>query len=264
MNNLADEFISGAPSNENSPPTAIDGSAATADAPAPIRSTVGQTEPPGAGALRIEPAPPFHWHNMELPSEDDLAELLYKFNVVEEGPEYIDGHPIDGLTKAQELSWSDAIECGYDTMFRAAAAEMLKVLRAAQDRIRFPKAMDTAADVTAADLGLNAEPELEPNLPEGFDWAICELMGHVRHVGRTREEEKFGHKLCRVDVPKIESGKIVSWTTLWFGGASIYRFTLTDEATVIKANTPYESPGRYRSLPAPDDPADSIDDDESF
>lgn len=76
-------------------------------------------------------------------------------------------------------------------------------------------------------------------------WAILELMGHVRLSGRVSEEERFGCKLGRIDVP-VESkcqdcgglGTVafmaaqpcpvckgaavtVSYTTQFFGGASV-------------------------------------------
>ncbi|RWH31605.1 MAG: hypothetical protein E5X22_22805 [Mesorhizobium sp.] len=43
----------------------------------------------------------------------------------------------------------------------------------------------------------------ESNLPEGFEWAIVEIFGHRRHAGRAREEERFGAKMLRIDVPTI-------------------------------------------------------------
>ncbi len=36
-------------------------------------------------------------------------------------------------------------------------------------------------------------------------WAIVELMGHVKIAGRISEEEKFGGKLGRIDVPTNSS-----------------------------------------------------------
>lgn len=63
--------------------------------------------------------------------------------------------------------------------------------------------------------------------PMPFDqWAILELMGHVRLAGRVTEEEHFGAKVGRIDVP----GDGDTYTTQWFSGASIYRLTATTEA----------------------------------
>lgn len=55
-------------------------------------------------------------------------------------------------------------------------------------------------------------------------WMVVELMGHVRLAGRVSEEEKFGSKMGRVDVP-VGDG----FVTQYFGGASVYRLTLVTE-----------------------------------
>lgn len=99
-----------------------------------------------------------------------------------------------------------------------------------------------------------------------FEWAIVEIFGHRKHAGRTREEERFGSKMLRIDVPSllvdpVEEGKVMSWsvekwTTFYYGGASIFSFTLTDEATVMRASRPYIPASRY--LPPP------VDDDDDF
>ncbi len=57
----------------------------------------------------------------------------------------------------------------------------------------------------------------------GF-WGILELMGHVRLGGYVTEEEKFGSKVGRIDIP--QGDKTV---TQFFGGGSIYRLTVTTE-----------------------------------
>lgn len=96
-------------------------------------------------------------------------------------------------------------------------------------------------------------------LDEGFEWAIVEIFGHRKHAGRAREEERFGAKMLRIDVPTIainqaeakpvEVGGIESWTTHWYGGASLFSYTLTDEATVMRINRPYASASRYIAPP---------------
>src|SRR5262245_46890507 len=58
-------------------------------------------------------------------------------------------------------------------------------------------------------------------------WAVLELMGHVRTAGRVTEEERFGAKLGRIDVP-TDAEKFV---TMFFSGSSIYRLTPCDEGT---------------------------------
>lgn len=94
-----------------------------------------------------------------------------------------------------------------------------------------------------------------------FEWAIVEVFGHRRHAGKAREEERFGSKMLRIDVPTliidpIEEGKPMSWsvdkwTTFYYGGASIFSFTPTDEVSAMKVNRPYTSPQRY--IAPPDD-----------
>ena len=37
---------------------------------------------------------------------------------------------------------------------------------------------------------------------DGWEWASVEVMGNRCHHGRTREEELFGTKMLRIDVPK--------------------------------------------------------------
>jgi len=99
-----------------------------------------------------------------------------------------------------------------------------------------------------------------------FDWCIVEIFGHRRHAGRGREEEKFGSKMLRIDVPVVLTFDVadpavrldppkVEWTTHYYGGSSIFSFTLTDEATVMAMSTP-NVPLRYR-LAAPE-----VDDDD--
>ena len=75
----------------------------------------------------------------------------------------------------------------------------------------------------------------------GADEARIEIMGHRCHYGRTREEERFGSKMLRIDVPNKGDPATHGWSTLYYGGASIFSFALTDEASVMKANKPYVS-----------------------
>ncbi|MBR0962199.1 hypothetical protein [Bradyrhizobium japonicum] len=78
-------------------------------------------------------------------------------------------------------------------------------------------------------------------IDEGWEWAIVEILGHRRHVGRAREEEKFGGKMLRIDVPKLGgrehyslSDGEVTWSTHFYGVGSIFSYTLTDEKTVMR------------------------------
>jgi hypothetical protein len=86
---------------------------------------------------------------------------------------------------------------------------------------------------------------------DGWEWAIVEIFGHRRHAGRAREEERFGAKMLRIDVPMKGDPAANGWETHWYGGSSIFSYTLTDEASALRINKPYEAPTRY-SLPAPD------------
>lgn len=95
---------------------------------------------------------------------------------------------------------------------------------------------------------LKDNPMPEP-LPD--TWAIVELMGHVKIAGRLTEEEKFGGKLGRLDIPN-DGG----FTTQYFGAASVYRISLVTEevARHVTKNTtstpvsPWDFP---RTLAAP-------------
>jgi hypothetical protein len=108
-------------------------------------------------------------------------------------------------------------------------------------------------DATTTEL---AEPDGAQSDADGWQWAICEIFGHRRHAGRAREEERFGSKMLRIDIPLKGNPAVNGWETHWYGGSSIFSYTLTDEATVMRLNKPYDEPSRY--LPAPDD--DEIED----
>jgi len=58
-------------------------------------------------------------------------------------------------------------------------------------------------------------------------WCCLELMGHVRVYGKVSEEEHFGQKLGRIEIPTGED----SWQTQFFGGSSVYRISPCDEET---------------------------------
>lgn len=88
---------------------------------------------------------------------------------------------------------------------------------------------------------------------DGWDWGIVEIFGHRRHAGRVREEERFGTKMLRIDVPVKGDPAANGWETHWYGGASIFSFALTDEHSVMRANKPYQSPSRFLAPPDNDD-----------
>lgn len=83
-------------------------------------------------------------------------------------------------------------------------------------------------------------------------WAIVELMGHVTMAGRLSEEERFGSKMGRVDVPTNDGG----FTTVYFGGSSVYRITPVSEAIArVKARSHQPHPiYSYELPPAADMP----------
>lgn len=83
---------------------------------------------------------------------------------------------------------------------------------------------------------------------EGFEsWAIVELMGHVKVAGKLTEEERFGVKMGRIDIPK---GK--GFVTQYFGGSSVYRITPCTEATArAAARLGVPAPVHQWELPAP-------------
>lgn len=87
---------------------------------------------------------------------------------------------------------------------------------------------------------------------DGWEWAIVEIFGHRSHAGRTREEERFGAKMLRIDVPIKGDPSANGWETHWYGGSSIFSYTLTDEDSVMRSNKPWDAPARYR-LPGPEE-----------
>jgi hypothetical protein len=104
-----------------------------------------------------------------------------------------------------------------------------------------------------------SEPAVPPGTPE--TWAVVELMGHVRLAGRLSEEERFGAKMGRLDVPNDDGG----FTTVHFGGASVYKITACTEAVArvaAKGSRPQPvSPWDFpKSLPAAADECRSCPD----
>lgn len=63
-------------------------------------------------------------------------------------------------------------------------------------------------------------------------WAIVALMGHKTLAGRLSEEERFGAKLGRIDIP----GEGDTFATVYFGGSSVYSINVvTEEVARAKA-----------------------------
>ncbi|PPQ34749.1 hypothetical protein SAMN06265338_1405 [Rhodoblastus acidophilus] len=105
---------------------------------------------------------------------------------------------------------------------------------------------------------MESQTEAKPE-SDGWEWAIVEIFGHRKHAGRMREEERFGAKLLRIDIPKEGDPEANGWETVYYGGSSIFSFALADEATCLRINRPYAPPSRV-SLPVQHD-VEMIDDD---
>jgi hypothetical protein len=99
---------------------------------------------------------------------------------------------------------------------------------------------------------------------------LVEIFGHRTHWGRGIEVERFGAKMLRIDVPKIEWSTpteekpspeplVKDWVTHFYGGASIFSNTLTDERTVLIRNAPYAKPALYLAPPDGEEPPPAPD-----
>jgi hypothetical protein len=76
--------------------------------------------------------------------------------------------------------------------------------------------------------------------------AILEIMGHTRLAGFVTEEERFGSKLGRIDIPQ-KDGTLV---TSFFTGSSIYRLTAcSEEVAKAVALSTHEAPIHAYELP---------------
>lgn len=95
-------------------------------------------------------------------------------------------------------------------------------------------------------------------------WAIVELMGHVRLAGLVSEEEHFGAKLGRIEIPGPEGQAV----TQYFGGGSVYRITPCSEeiarAVAARSAAAPVHAWEMRALPAsdPHSPVVTDEDDE--
>jgi len=80
------------------------------------------------------------------------------------------------------------------------------------------------------------------------EWALVSLMGHVQFSGRITEEERFGGKMGRCDIPQPDG----SFVSRYFTAASIYSvIPCTEECARIAAGATKKSP--VGVLPAPPD-----------
>jgi hypothetical protein len=93
-------------------------------------------------------------------------------------------------------------------------------------------------------------------------WGVLELMGHVKMAGFVTEEELFGGKIGRIDIPG-EAGQAI---TQYFGGHTLYRLTPVSEAVArafAARNRPRPVYVYELALPAPREPGDEVGDDVS-
>ncbi len=80
------------------------------------------------------------------------------------------------------------------------------------------------------------------------EWAVLELLGHVRLAGKVSEANLFGTALGRIDIPKRDGG----FVTQYFGGGSVYRITpVTEEIARAVAEHHEPEPVHRWELPAP-------------
>ena len=96
---------------------------------------------------------------------------------------------------------------------------------------------------------------------EAFDqWAVVDVMGHQRYVGRVTEQVIAGTGFVRVDVPATD--KIQAWTKL-IGTGSIYAITPVSEeiARAMVVNRQVEPIQAFELTPRLTSQASMFDDD---
>lgn len=97
-------------------------------------------------------------------------------------------------------------------------------------------------------------------------WAIIELMGHVRTAGRVSKDTEFNTPLIRLDVPV--KGKDTEFVTQYINSSSLYRMTMCEEK-IARAFAEQSAPPveiwqvKHLLLPNsdPSDPSDPSDED---
>jgi hypothetical protein len=68
-------------------------------------------------------------------------------------------------------------------------------------------------------------PEPAEVLPETY--AIIEVFGHRRLIGRVFEVDRYGAKMLRIDIPK-DGDFALGYTTQYYGGGSLFSETPCD------------------------------------
>jgi len=107
----------------------------------------------------------------------------------------------------------------------------------------------------------DAEEAKAPDMPAD-EYAVVEIFGHRRHVGRVMEVDRFGAKMLRVDVPN-EGDFDKGYVSHFYGGSAIFSFTGTDLDSVRRANAPWRPAGN-RALPTPEEDADEAPDADDY
>ncbi len=111
-------------------------------------------------------------------------------------------------------------------------------------------------------------PGLGDTAPTPDEWAIVEIMGHLRRAGRISEVQRFGAALLRVDIPiPGEAEGETLFVSEFFSGSSIYRLRPCSEEIAREAARQIGDPRpampvAYR-LTGPD-PEDFDDDERPF
>ena len=65
----------------------------------------------------------------------------------------------------------------------------------------------------------------------GAPWALVEIMGHSRVIGRVSESEQYGGRFVRVDIPATET---VAAQTRLYGAAAIFSIRFLSEEVALK------------------------------
>lgn len=102
-----------------------------------------------------------------------------------------------------------------------------------------PAELAASRAIAAMEAAAQAEEQAD-----GWEWAAVEILGHRRHAGRIREEERFGAKLLRIDVPNNGDPAAHGWTTHYYAPAALYGFAPCTREAALAANKPYEPPAR--------------------
>lgn len=111
-----------------------------------------------------------------------------------------------------------------------------------------------SGNVTYNDDGtVSIEMQIGPAVPEQR-YAIVEVFGHRRLVGRVSEVERYGSKMLRIDIP-IDGDFDKGFVTQFYGGASIFCETPTTLEMVRQEHRLYVPPEllSYRQTDAGDD-----------